>query len=430
MSLAQLPFLPPSEQQAILNQAALPPPQGQTSNFENPPNNNDLALKVCVLCLTVSSILLLVRSYTRIVVLKIFRVEDVPHPGRNSHNEKILTILLSQAAYAAYMYAAFRFLHNIGYFVHQWDLQVKSISEFRYILLIGASFYDADILFIKVAILLDWLHLFVPGKTRNWFFWVCWAVLTVNTLYYIANIIAVNLTCIPFEASWNVLVTGKCLDQKALDTSSAAINLVSDVAIMALAQHVIWNLHMSTRKKIGLSIIFAAGLFGTISGLFRLIVTIEYQHQEDTTYTVSAVILWAIGEMTSGFLVFCVPSIPKAVGRIRNGINHATHYGLRSSQKNQTITWKKSNPLPSKDFMPHGHRHSEPDDAVPITTFSSTSLPLDAQSTEYWAHDADDDRVQTQPTRGGIIRTTQVVTAVDDDVDNQAVKLTHNRQHP
>lgn len=76
MSLAQLPFLPPSEQQAILNQAALPPPQGQTSNFENPPNNNDLALKVCVLCLTVSSILLLVRSYTRIVVLKIFRVED------------------------------------------------------------------------------------------------------------------------------------------------------------------------------------------------------------------------------------------------------------------------------------------------------------------------------------------------------------------
>lgn len=104
------------------------------------------------------------------------------------------------------------------------------------------------------------MHIFVPGKTRNKFFWACWVVLAINTLYYIANIVAVNLTCIPFEASWNILVAGKCLDQKALDTSSAVINLISDLTIMVLAQQVIWNLHMSMKRKLGLSLIFAAGL--------------------------------------------------------------------------------------------------------------------------------------------------------------------------
>ncbi|KAI0834900.1 hypothetical protein F5Y06DRAFT_300089 [Hypoxylon sp. FL0890] len=118
-----------------------------------------------------------------------------------------------------------------------------------WILLIGANFYDANILCIKVAILLDRLHIFVPGKTRNKFFWAYWVVLTINTLYYIDNIVAVNLSCIPFEASWNILAAGEYLDQKALDTSSAVINLISDLTIMVLAQQVIWNLHMSLETR-------------------------------------------------------------------------------------------------------------------------------------------------------------------------------------
>ncbi|KAI1113665.1 hypothetical protein F5Y14DRAFT_417429 [Nemania sp. NC0429] len=71
---------------------------------------------------------------------------------------------------------------------------------------------------------------------------------------------------------------------------------------------------------------------GTIYGLFRIIVTVEYQHHVDTTYTVSTVILWAIGEMTSGFLVFCVPTIPKTIGSIGNGIEYMKQYRLRSQE--------------------------------------------------------------------------------------------------
>ncbi len=76
MSLAQLPFLPPAEQQVILEGPALPPPPGRVSMFENPPNNNGLALAVAILGLSVSSILLLFRACTKIVVLRAVRIED------------------------------------------------------------------------------------------------------------------------------------------------------------------------------------------------------------------------------------------------------------------------------------------------------------------------------------------------------------------
>ncbi|KAI0418236.1 hypothetical protein F5X98DRAFT_338471 [Xylaria grammica] len=414
MSLAQLPFLSPAEQQVILEGPALLPPPGKVSSFKDPQNNNSLALAVSILGLSVSSILLLFRVYTKIIVLRAPRIED----GIG---------LLAFAAYAAYMYCVFRLMRHIGFFVHQWDLQVKAISEFQYILLIGSNFYAVTILCIKVAILLDWLHMFVPGQTRNKFFWACWTVLTINTLYYVANIVAVNLTCVPFEASWNILVAGKCLDQKALDTSSAVINLISDITILGLAQRVIWNLHMSMKKKLGLSLIFTAGVFGTVCGLFRIIVTVEYQHHVDTTYTVSTVILWAIGEMTSGFLVFCVPTIPKTIGSIGNGIIYVKQYRLRSQEsrhKSKSFSSKLSGPWKpaSRDSTSFHQRKMHYPDEVPITTFSS-NVPLESESTEGLT-------ANITPPTNSIVRTTRIVTAVDDDLVNQATGLTHSRQHP
>ncbi|KAI3396139.1 hypothetical protein diail_470, partial [Diaporthe ilicicola] len=134
------------------------------------------------------------------------------------------------------MYPVVRFLHHTGYFVHQWNVPLSKISEFSWILLIGANLYAVNIMCIKVAIMLDWLRIFVPGKTRNAFFWTCWAVLICNTMYYTANIVALNLECISYRAIWDITMTGQCLDQKALDISSAVMNLLSDITIIALAQ--------------------------------------------------------------------------------------------------------------------------------------------------------------------------------------------------
>ncbi|KAI0389135.1 hypothetical protein F5Y17DRAFT_450189 [Xylariaceae sp. FL0594] len=407
MSLSALPHLPPDEQQAILNGPALEPPPGLTSNFSNPPNNNGLALAVTILCLSVSTILLVIRAYTRIFVIRVVRLEDA-------------ISLFAFGNYVAYVYCIVRFMRNVGFFVHQWDLQVKTISEFRYVLLIGANFYAVNILCIKVAIILEWLHVFVPGRTRNTFFWSCWAVLVVNTTYYIANVVALNLTCIPYQAAWDVLVAGKCLDQKALDTSSAAINLISDITLITLAQRVIWTLHMSLKQKLSVSLVFAAGIFGSVAGLLRLIVTVEYQKRQDTTYTVSAVILWAIGEMTAGFLVFCVPAMPKAIGSLGLQMKLASvrRYLLLSKPVQEdsaaSASWKHSGPSKNRQ-----QKHA---DGFPLTTIDS-DVPLSSEA-------ADELPRPYEAPPNAIIRTTQLVTTLHRDDENEVSQDRHVRQHP
>jgi hypothetical protein len=50
---------------------------------------------------------------------------------------------------------------------------------------------------------------------------------------------------------------------------------------------------------------------------FRLADTINYGRVNDLTYAESPVIMWSMGEITAGFLVFCVPAVPMALGNMR-----------------------------------------------------------------------------------------------------------------
>lgn len=50
---------------------------------------------------------------------------------------------------------------------------------------------------------------------------------------------------------------------------------------------------------------------GCVAAILRVVVTIKYVSFDDVTYNVSPVALWALAEMTSVFLVACVPAAPK-----------------------------------------------------------------------------------------------------------------------
>lgn len=103
----------------------------------------------------------------------------------------------------------------------------------------------------------------MPGqKTRNVFYWCSTALIVLNSLYYTAATVSQNLACTPHSYNYDKLLPGggHCVDTKRLNLASACINLVSDVAILVLPQQIIWRLQMSTKRRLGLSIIFAAGL--------------------------------------------------------------------------------------------------------------------------------------------------------------------------
>ncbi len=77
----------------------------------------------------------------------------------------------------------------------------------------------------------------------------------------IAILIALCFQCIPHQAIWDLTIEDKkCFNLYNLQVPSATIQLVSDIAIFLLPQHVIWTLKMTWQKRLGVSVIFGLGL--------------------------------------------------------------------------------------------------------------------------------------------------------------------------
>ncbi|RYO83188.1 hypothetical protein DL762_006233 [Monosporascus cannonballus] len=212
MSLDQLHLLPPAQQEAILNGPALAPPPGVMSNFDDPPNNNTLAL----------------------VVISFLSV--------------------------AFFGSIYHIVFQVGFFVNQWNVRVRDLPAMFYDVHLASDFYTVTIMLYKAAILLEWTRIFVPRDTRGAFYWICHALLWINVAFYVTMLISGSLSCTPFERLWDPTVPGTCRNRKAYDVATASFSLVSDIFILLLPQRVIWKLRLRREKKIGIAVIFAVGV--------------------------------------------------------------------------------------------------------------------------------------------------------------------------
>ena len=114
---------------------------------------------------------------------------------------------------------------------------------------------------IKAAILLEWTHILVPrGTSDSYFYWGCHIMIVVNSMFFMSTIVAINLICTPRDKIWRDWVDGSCFDYNGFNISIAAINFAFNIIILLLPHWSIWKLALSTRQKIGVSIIFSVGI--------------------------------------------------------------------------------------------------------------------------------------------------------------------------
>lgn len=136
-------------------------------------------------------------------------------------------------------------------------MSTKSTQQDGFIIVTGYCFV---LLFAKTAILLEWVHLFVPRGTRNTFYWSARVMMVANILLYSSALIANFAGCQPLERFWNFWVSGHCVDRKARNIVTGSFNVILDVLILLLPQPVIWKLQMTSARKIGIFVVFSVGL--------------------------------------------------------------------------------------------------------------------------------------------------------------------------
>ncbi|KAI1775110.1 hypothetical protein F4818DRAFT_417868 [Hypoxylon cercidicola] len=301
MDLSQIHNLPQAQQDAILYGPALSLPLGISEpRFDNPPNGDALAYTAVSICLTASFLAVAVRFYAKCLRVKKIQVEEC-------------LMVAAFGIFVGYIYITYWLLDIIGFFVHQWDIRLKDFWTLLYIIHVGSNFYSFTMLIMKALILREWRRIFVPLDIKNTFWWTCNFVIVINILFYAAAIFLENLSCFPLRRIWDKTVPGsQCLNFKITVLTGASINVVLDLIALVLPQKVIWSLQLSRKKKIGVSLVFAIGGLACASAISRLVYTVFYVKSDDTAYTLSALSLWLIAEMTCMFLIFAAPAVPQA----------------------------------------------------------------------------------------------------------------------
>ncbi|KAI1335158.1 hypothetical protein F5Y15DRAFT_258122 [Xylariaceae sp. FL0016] len=182
-----------------------------------------------------------------------------------------------------------------------WATGVFSVKVFHHPHFVGDGTTN---LRLQVGILLFYWRVF-PNKC---FRVGAIAVGSLSAGIFLSNFFSFTFQCTPVEKFWIHDADGFCIDQNAFYLASAIINVIGDVAVLALPLPVVWQLHTSKSKKWSLSFLFLLGAFVCVASIFRIIAVTQID-PEDFTFTNVGGGLWSTVEVEVGFICANLPAI-------------------------------------------------------------------------------------------------------------------------
>lgn len=362
-------------------------------------------------------------------------------PRRLTNSPCAVLIFCAYGVYVGQAYACYALIETPGYFVHQWNLKLGDLVSTSFNVLLIGSFYQTVLPLLKTAILLEWLRILAPQGNRftSPFWWGCVSVIVIQVIWGIVCVILLNVQCTPHEAIWKIwMPRDQCFNLIPVQLGSGAIQLGCDVIMLLLPQKTIWQLQLSWKKRLGVSVIFGLGILyvfytspsirsvtnlklasACVAAAFRLGVTVTYGYDADQMYTLGPVVFWVLAETTCGFFIVCIPCLPKILkdkGIIR-GVKQ--RLGMR-------VTTAGASGGPSK--YGYGSKFNTEVSVMSRTGTTDAYQKLDEEgggipmgnlnggSEEQLRRQAD---FSQEMSKGGIVRTTQVAVRIHSDAASQ-----------
>ena len=225
------------------NISSVPPPYGVIPNFIDPPSKVYLDIITQSVCLPIATILTLIRVYTKIYLIR--------SPGWEDWTAVIGWMGLM--IWGALCIASDRY----GSGRHLWDVKGVDFTMDLKITYVREILYGPIIFAVKLAILLLFLRVFQPiRRTYIALHLLLWG----NLLIYTAGTFLEIFQCSPIRKKWYPAWPGQCVDQRALQLASSAVNIASDISILVLPIMSVWDLNTTRKRKAGLFLVFGFGI--------------------------------------------------------------------------------------------------------------------------------------------------------------------------
>ncbi|KZL74098.1 CFEM domain-containing protein [Colletotrichum tofieldiae] len=232
------------------------------------------------------------------------------------------TIIVAYLVLAAFLPAAY-LAETAGAGRDVWTLTPDQITELLLIVYIFGILYFVSLAFIKISIIFLYLRIFPDEKFRK----VLWLTQVFNLLLLITFVAAQLALCQPLKLAWvgwTKEIEGKCFNRNVFIILHGAINVALDLWMLVLPLTQLYKLHMKTRKKLGIMLMFSIGIFERISdqgsnGLLNILQCLWFVSINSTLYLLKTILilasadsletaLWSHIELCVGVVVACLPS--------------------------------------------------------------------------------------------------------------------------
>ncbi|KAF1961961.1 hypothetical protein CC80DRAFT_531720 [Byssothecium circinans] len=284
---------------------------------------------------TIVSILVVgLRVYTRTILVRNFGKDD-------------LAMVAALAITVAYLIAIFIIREN-GMGLSGKDLTMDQMLAIIQTTLGIELIYYPCVFFIKLSILFCYLRIgrFPTLSTRRKALTEASAAvksferITKYTIYFLAIFCLVCLIttltqCIPIHKMWDFtgMVKGSCINTTAFFYTTSAVNIITDIWIIALPVRTLLKIQRPSHEKFALIVVFSLGVFSCIASIVRLHAIRIYTESPDPFYDSAPINLWSMVEINIGIWCASIPSLKALITRRRHGSSTHASSGYQYHSK-------------------------------------------------------------------------------------------------
>ncbi|KAK3385828.1 hypothetical protein B0H63DRAFT_449829 [Podospora didyma] len=317
-------------------------------------------------------------------------------------------------------------------------------ANFRLIALegqnIGATFGMLAVVWSKTSFAITLLRL-TEGRIKTF----VWCVIILMNLVMILEALIVWVQCTPISKTWIKETPGYCWDSHKINIYGAfagCLSGVCDILLALLPWHLIWNLQMQKKEKIGVGIAMSMGVFAGATAFVKSqkIFTVG---AENFSYDGCQLLLWAVAEIGTTIMAACIPILRVFVKEVRERTTTRSHTkspftrklnALESGGSDDSTMSSKSRRPNTISMAPYPKQGFQSPLESPLGADDSSEkhiLPIVHEEPQTPERRAPERSTSTTRNYSRIVRTQEFAVRFDDRGNNSgdAHEMTHAPRH-
>ncbi|KAJ5093421.1 hypothetical protein N7456_009282 [Penicillium angulare] len=300
---------------------------------------------VAIAMLPITTFFLILRFYSRYLTRTPWGMDDALAAVSG-----VVTVGLSALAICFVKYG------GVGHHLEALALEQPSREPKYFIwLLIVSTYYYSTVAFPKLAVLALYGRLWTVNPYRT-IILVLGAVITLTAV--VSGIMCLNM-CQPFKFNWDTTIPGgHCYNKQAFFLWASLPNILTDVVMLAMPVPIVWNLNVSMKVKLGLTLTFATGIMGLVTSIMRFVIFAKGNAVQDGSWSSTDLMAWSVAEPDIYLISACLPTLRpilyKLFGKDGSTANSTSRYGERYGGTGGSMGNSKVIPASSNDTGLYG----------------------------------------------------------------------------